>query len=261
MYNNSIISLVALCVVFLFILEDFKFSYSNITYRVLQRGLSLLIIYFIYIIYTGITILDHSILCIKADLPSTEGTVNVQNPTVSVSTDGAKAIAKSYSTIGSSIGLSTTIAGITGGVAKVIAKSSLPFLQKAGVVIGGAVAGGAIHSGFSAINISLSANQCDSNGSSSGNIPKSVNNFWDNGDASSPLTDLLSSIETLSLVSLSLLVIFCANMIFRYYLKDNFKLNLSHIFGASLNAKFNEYIIKLIHINRKLVTIIWLLLL
>jgi len=71
-----------------------------------------------------------------------------------------------------------------------------------------------------------------------------------NTNSHSPLIDILNSIEILNAVSLSLLIIFCMNLIFRYY-KDDFKLNLSYFLGNSLNNKFNFYIHKLVYLNRK----------
>jgi hypothetical protein len=57
-------------------------------------------------------------------------------------------MAKALSDTGSNIGLAGTAAGVTGVWAKVLTKSARPPFQKVGVLIGSAVAGGAIHSGF-----------------------------------------------------------------------------------------------------------------
>jgi hypothetical protein len=57
-------------------------------------------------------------------------------------------MAKALSDMGSNIGLAGTVAGVTGVEAKVLIKSARPPFQKVGVLIGSAVAGGAIYSGF-----------------------------------------------------------------------------------------------------------------
>jgi hypothetical protein len=89
------------------------------------------------------------------------------------------------------------------------------------------------------------------------------NNFLDssnmNTNSHSPLIDILNSIEILNAVYLSLLIILCMNLIFRYYIKDDFKLNLSYFLGDSLNNKFNFYIHKL-YISIEKQVFIWLLL-
>ena len=47
--------------------------------------------------------------------------------------------------IGRNVGIAGTVAGVSGAVGNAIAKSSLPPLQKAGIVVGGAITRGAIH--------------------------------------------------------------------------------------------------------------------
>ena len=49
--------------------------------------------------------------------------------------------------IGRNVGIAGTVAGVSGAVGNAIAKSSLPPLQKAGIVVGAGIAGGAIHIG------------------------------------------------------------------------------------------------------------------
>jgi hypothetical protein len=186
-----------------------------------------------------------------------EGTVNVNNPTFSITTAGARAMANSLSDAYSTLGLAGTIAALTAGTAKVV--STIPPFQKVGILIGSAFAGGAIHSRFVTLNRTLnnkSYNTYDSNNSSRGGGGIVGNyNFLDssnmNTNSHSPLIDILNSIENLNAVSLSLLIIFCMNLIFIYYIKDDFKLNLSYFLGDSLNNKFNFYIHKLVYLNRK----------
>lgn len=151
-------------------------------------------------------------------------------------------MAKTLDSVGNNIGLAGTVAAVAGGVTKVIFKSSIPPLQKVGIVVGSAVAGGAIQSGFSAINRGIYNNE-------SYNIPKGSNSLIYSGNSNSPLVDLLLSIEALNAVSLSLFFILIVNISFRYYVKEDFK--LPKFFSESLSGKLNHYIIKLVHLNRK----------
>jgi hypothetical protein len=228
--------------ILIFYLEDFKLSDNKLIKNIQFIGLITFVLYLIYIIYEYIYLLEKHVFFIndkgKAGI---EGNINVVNPTFSISTEGAKAMAKTLDSVGCNLGLAGTVAAVAGGVTKVISKSSIPPFQKVGIVVGSAVAGGAIQSGFSAINRGIYNHGYY-------NIPKGSNSLIYNGN-NSPLVDLLSSIETLNAVSLSLLFILIVNISFRYYVKEDFK--LPKFFSDSLNDKLNHYIIKLVHLNRK----------
>jgi hypothetical protein len=210
--------------ILIFYLEDFKLSDNKLIKNIQFIGLITFVLYLIYIIYEYIYLLEKHVFFIndkgKAEI---EGNINVVNPTFSVSTEGAKAMAS----IGCNLGLAGTIAAVAGGVTKVIYKSSIPPLQKVGIVVGSAVAGGAIQSGFSAINRGIYNH-------GSYNIPKGGNSLIYSGN-NNPLVDLLSSIEALNAVSLSLLFILIINISFRYYVKEDFK--FPKFFSDSLNDK------------------------
>jgi hypothetical protein len=70
---------------------------------------------------------------------STNNTVNIGH-SVEINRDAAEIL-------GRNIGMAGTVAGVAVAVGKTIAKASLPPLQKAIVVGGAGVAGGAIHVG------------------------------------------------------------------------------------------------------------------
>jgi hypothetical protein len=64
---------------------------------------------------------------------------------VTIDKEGAKVISQGINTIGSQLGLGASIAGIGAAVANGIAKSSMPPLQKAGVIVGSALLTGFGH--------------------------------------------------------------------------------------------------------------------
>jgi Cytochrome b/b6/petB len=185
---------------------------------------------------------------------------------VNLNKEAGQAIGQGLSTIGSQIGLGATMVGVSTAVGKVITKSSMPPIQKAGVVIGGAVIAGFGHSIISAINrnsVSLE-NSVSLNNSNDvvNNINTSVNKLMDDSINSSPLEILLFDINGISLTCLSLILILIIQLIFKFYLKDNVNLNFSKLLGKNLNDKLEYYINKIINLNKKMSSIyIWLILL
>jgi hypothetical protein len=162
--------------------------------------------------------------------------------------------------IGRNIGIAGTVAGVSGAVAKAIAKSSLPALQKAGIVIGAGIAGGAIHVGTSVINRVVNT-PCSTITppvtSTASNLTNGVNKLMaDSGDGYSDLMLLILSIDTLTCVCLGLIVILFMMMLFKFYLnQDKVKFNLSSLIGDNLNNNLNYYLIKLIQLNKKTSTV------
>jgi len=63
-----------------------------------------------------------------------------------------KAIGQGMSTIGSQLGLSATMVGVSTTVGKAVVKSGMPPLQKAGLIVGASALGGLFHSKISSIN-------------------------------------------------------------------------------------------------------------
>ena len=74
------------------------------------------------------------------------------NTTVSIGKDAATELAKGMQTIGSQIGLGASIVGIGTAVGKGIAKSAMPPLQKAGIIVGSSLITGLGHSVISNSN-------------------------------------------------------------------------------------------------------------
>lgn len=187
---------------------------------------------------------------------------------VTLDKEAGKAIGQGLSTIGSQIGLGATMVGVGTAVGKAIAKSSLPPVQKAGVVVGGALIGGFGHSVISAVNRNAVSMENASNtntlaetttnviNTANSNISKFINDStW------SPLQELLFDIYGISATCLSLIIILIIQIIFKFYLKDSIKLKLSNILGIKLNSNLEYYINKIILLNKRVSTIyIWLIL-
>ncbi len=177
---------------------------------------------------------------------------------VNVTKEAAQELSKGMSTIGSQLGLGGTMVGLGTAVGKVIAKSGMPPLQKAGIVVGGAVLSGYAHSSISSINrnnIKLENNESVTNENIGSNIIKFIDD-----SSYSPLETLLSNLEGISITCLSLISILIIQIIFKLYLKHNVKLNFSNILGISNNSKLEYYVNKIISLNKKMSTIyIWLI--
>ncbi|KAI0398634.1 hypothetical protein F4802DRAFT_340266 [Xylaria palmicola] len=184
----------------------------------------------------------------------TNNTVNIGG-SVEMNRDAAEVI-------GRNIGIAGTVAGVSGAVGKAIAKSSLPPLQKAGLVIGASIAGGAIHVGTSVINRVVntpSSTTTPPTTTPPTTLGDGVNKLVaDSGDGSgySDLMLLLLSIDTLTSVCLALIIILFMIILFKFYLnEDKVKLNLSSLIGDKMNKNLNYYLIKLILLNKKTSTV------
>lgn len=185
---------------------------------------------------------------------------------VSLDKEAGKAIAQGMNTIGSNIGLGATIAGIGTAVGKTIAKSSLPPMQKAGIVVGASMMTGLFHSKITTSNRNkvtdeyFKNNEVSTNNSS--NIDNStVSKFIDDSTPSSPLEDLLLNLEITSYVCISMVVLLAIQLFFKLHIKDNIQLNLSWIMGIKLNTTLQIYINKIITLNKKMsIFYIWFIL-
>lgn len=171
---------------------------------------------------------------------------------VNVTKEAAQELSKGMSTIGSQLGLGATMVGVGTAVGKVLAKSGMPPLQKAGIVVGGAVLSGYAHTSISSINrnnIKLENNESATNE----NIGSNISKFIDDSSYS-PLETLLSNLEGINITCLSLISILIIQIIFKLYLKHNIKLNFSNILGISNNSKLEYYVNKIISLNKKMST-------
>lgn len=144
-------------------------------------------------------------------------TVNLSaNANINIGEQAAVEISKGISNFGSNIGLGATVAGVSAAVAKGISNSSIPPVQKAGIILAGSAVGGAIHVAASAINRNNSYNSQSSVNKSLDN----TNNLIDLGNNVSPLEVLLQCVNILADASLFLLCILCLQLFYKFYLSD-----------------------------------------
>ena len=173
---------------------------------------------FIYYIYS-FQILADIILQVKDDKD-----VHMHGH-ITIGEEAGKSISQGLSTIGSNIGLGATVAGVASAVAKGISKSSIPPVQKAGIIMSAGIVGGAIHTLGSSINRNNSLNSESINlGSSETGSSISIlsnnnkgNNFIDINTDYTPIEILLQCINIITHISL---FIFCLQLFYKYYIKD-----------------------------------------
>jgi hypothetical protein len=169
--------------------------------------------------------------------------------------EAGKAIGNGLNTIGSNLGLGATIAGVSTAVAKGITKSSVPPIQKAGIILGAGLIGGLSHSKISAMNRNSILGENIRNSypsSSSSNFSSSINKLVDDGMQSSPLQDLLLNLEITCYICVSLIIILIIQLIFKFYIKNNINLKLSNLLGVNLNNNLQYYFNKIILLNKKM---------
>jgi hypothetical protein len=181
---------------------------------------------------------------------------------VSIDKDAAKALGN---TIGSQIGLGASIVGIGTAVSKGIAKSSMPPLQKAAIIVASGLFTGLGHSAISNINRKNIWKENTSNmytDTINSNISSNISKFMDNNTTSSPLENLLFDIEALNYICLSLVIILIMQILFKFFVKNNITLNFSSKLGININNKLEYYLNKIIILNKKMNNVyLWLILL
>lgn len=135
------------------------------------------------------------------------------------------------------------------GTAKVLSKSSLRPVQKVGIVIAASVVGAGVQVGVNAIN-SISETSNSSSTVDNSNIDNTLK-FIGDSDAS-PLVNLILSINAIIGASLTLVIILFNIILYQYILNENsIKLNLFNFISIKLNSSINNYLIKIIQLNKK----------
>jgi hypothetical protein len=172
---------------------------------------------------------------------------------VKIDKEAGKAIGQGLQTIGSQVGLGATIAGVATAVGKTIAKSSLPPVKKAGVVVGAGFLGGLIHSSISQYNISRNYNENIRNDMKTAIINDSnINKFINDNMSSSPLEVILSNLELTNYICIYMLIILVIQILFKFHFKDEIRLKFSSILGCKFNNSLEIIINKLITLNKKM---------
>lgn len=175
----------------LFYLDDFRLSDMKIIKLIQIFSFVYIPIYFIYNMYNTLNISLYDIILCMADNKD----VNLHGH-IKVDKEAGKAIGQGLQAIGSQIGLGATIAGVAAAVGKTLAKSPLPPVQKAGVVVGSGLLGGLIHSSISQYNISKNYNENIDNITNAVIANDSnINKFINDNVSSSPLEVILSNLE------------------------------------------------------------------
>ena len=77
-------------------------------------------------------------------------------------------------------------------------------------------------------------------------------NLIGNPEDFSPLHDILESLNIINKACLVLFIILIFQILFKFFLKENITLNLSHLIGVKLNGSLQYYINRIITLNRKI---------
>lgn len=200
----------------------------------------LFVAYNTYILFDSIEIISYA-----NDKDSVN--LNVQ-ANIKIGKQAAAEIGKGLSNIGNNIGIGATVAGVSAAVAKGITKTSLPPVQKAGIIVAGSVIGGVIHVAVSAINYnrSISYSSQYSKGSGGVNHLLDINN-------ESPLEILLQCISILSQANLFLIFIFSLQLFYKFYVSDKPNLSLiDNIIPIGYRDKVKNLIYKIIKLNKNI---------
>ena len=250
-------------------LDDFKLSNITMLKYIQIFYLFCIPLYAIYYIFT-VPFISDIIFSVKDN-----NNIDLHGHVI-LDKEAGKAIGQGLSTIGTQFGLGATMVGVGTAVGKGIAKSSLPPVQKAGVILGASLIGGLFHSNITTVNRNkimeeniknntVSAypsgpSEGDANNAVSDNA-SSINKFIDDNTLDSPLKDLLLNLEITNYVCISMLILLIIQIVFKFHFKDNIKLKLSSILGIKLNENLEFFINKIITLNKKMSIIyIWLIL-
>jgi hypothetical protein len=169
---------------------------------------------------------------------------------ITLDKDAGKAIGQGLSTIGSQFGLGATMVGVSPAVGKAINKSSMPLLQKAGLIVGASIIGGIGHSTITAANRDGVRAENAINSASNTDIGSYVSKLVNNSHIS-PLQELLFNGEAMNYVCLGIVYILIIQLMFKLYFKNNINLNFSKLLGNDYNTKLEYYLNKTIRLNKQ----------
>jgi hypothetical protein len=204
----SLLTFILFFIFTLFYLDDFRLS-ENKYIRFTQTLAPLFLLLLIILFYSlNVLTFNEIAACSLDGDKNTSNTVNI-GANVEVNKEAAEAL-------GRNLGIAGTIAGVSGAVAKGLAKSSMPPLQKAGIIIGTGIAGGAIFVGTSAVNrvVNTTTTSSTTTTPTTSNLPDGVNKLLP-GDGFSDLMVLILSIDVLTCVCLSLIIILSMILLFK----------------------------------------------
>ena len=227
-------------------IDDFKLSKHRVVKLIQILSFVLIPLYAIYALYNISITIDIVNYVKDSDDIHLHGHVSIEK-------EAGKQIGQGLNTLGSQIGLSASIVGLGTAVAKGIVKSGMPPLQKAGVIVGPGIIGGITHSSFSTFNRNKILEEAANNSvNKTDGINSTVSKLVADNTYSSPLQDLLSNLEILSYTCISLLIILTIQITFKYYVKENIRLNISGLIGKNINNILESYVNKIIFLNKKI---------
>jgi len=251
-YFIAIISFILQISLVLLYLDYFRFSPSVLIRYFQILSIVLLFLCIIVFLYSDMSYINH-ISCIKD-----ENDIHLHGH-VSMDKQAAEVLGKSLSTVGSNLGLAGCVGAGTYGVSRTIARSSLPPVAKAGLVLVGGAAGTLYYTVGTAVSIKTSRANFSGHTVDQNIIPKSGNSLISFMDDNTPLEILLQCVYLFNLLSLYVFIIICLQLFYRYYVSDKPKLLwLNYIFSISKADLIRTYIYKLIKLNKNM-NIFWII--
>lgn len=265
LYNYSLLINIlekCICILFFFFfiiyyLDSFKLHESKII-RYLQIIIFVAFIVYIFIfIYLYVTLYSDIIFNLNPDEIKKvyENTDIVLKGKVVLDKESGAEVAKGLSNLGSNVGLGACIGALAGGVTKAVAKSGIPPIQKAGLIVASGVIGAALHIGANGVNTKIQANRNVNVSQSNINkniLPKDINKFIDYKDDNSPMEILLLSINILNWVAIWVFIVITLQFIFKYYVTDKPELKIIDYILPFKGKKVKEYIYKIIKLNKSI---------
>jgi len=228
----------------LFYLDNLRlFNYKIIRFLQIFSFIGMLTMT-IYLVYYNIILTD--IIYYVKDNNDTNNT----SGNITINKDTGKVIGQGLN----QIGLGITMAGIGTAVGKAVAKSSMPPLQKTGLIVGASIFGGLSNLRSNAISKNtITIENIISNNNNNNN---SYNKLVDNSTIS-PLQESLLYGELMSYMCLNIVYILIIQLIFKLYFKDKINLNFSKLLTSDINTNMEFYINKIIKLNKKM-SFIWI---
>lgn len=235
----------------LFYLDEFKLSEVKVIKLLQIISFVFISIFILYCIWDVSNMSLFDIISYMADKKDIDlhGHVHGQ---VSINQEAGKAIGQGLQTIGSNLGLGGAMAGVAAAVGKTVAKTSLPPIQKAGIVVGSSLLGGLIHSSISQYNINKNFKGNVGDNTSTILNDSNLNKFINDSVSSSPLETILLNLEMTNYICVYMLIILVIQILFKFHFKDNIKLNLTSILSDKINNNLELIINKIITLNKKM---------
>lgn len=246
----------------IFYLDEFKLSYNKWIKYFQIIIFNLFIFYIIWCISTFYfenynNLLNNIVLKINSDdiKDVVENKDIVLKGKVVLDKEAGTEVAKGISTLGSNVGLAACVGTMAAGVSKAVAKSPLPPIQKAGLIISAGIAGAVIHTGATAVNAQTHANTYINKSSVSTNqniSSKDHHEFISSVNDHTPLEILLQCICILNSICIWLIIVLLMQILFKLYISDKPKLIIIDYILPSYSEKIKIYIYKLIKLNKNM---------